>query len=616
MGKPHVSIEKSVHYEIHARRGSGWTILAIKDSRQEAVATAENLWKGGGQTGLRIVKETFDRAKQEFSSVEIFSRGAQRKKSRHDPGEAISPCLTTNDLYGGDGRRSIWELLSSSLREWAITPTELLHSLEHYYRLYNKGTLLQNAVQRTAVAFEDTQDSIQERMRKITKLVDTAADLLKAAEPTVPKLELGRLKPVTLALEGKQNRSFLLLASLSEYLRPTQTLYDKFGRILVFVSGDRPQWVTDCLDQLVSEYFLFDGVVLQLFNEPGDRGVFLNLIVHLYAGDLESLREDPAAGSQVTEDALSVNAAVQMGLMPQTRKKLLKRLAVEIDATQAINDRGLYNELQALAVLRTRLGTLGIDEGTLDILDQKLEARASRMVNSQSVGTALDEHADPFDKLFFLLKLEAVTPGLSNKRMVANSILPILTRPDYESALLGLNTSPVKAMPRLAQLQKAVLQSGLTEMHQRQISEKLDSLCRAILENTRILERIHQAAIGPVDKVLRLLQLMADEYFTQGTRERAEHLVLMYMRQETFAKDLSRPQNGRPPAEIQTMLWQLLETAGLKSSAKRADKADRDPLENTDGPTPSDGNGGPTAEGDSSDNSDAAKAVEDGDQGP
>ena len=172
----------NIHYEVLGRRGGGWTILEVTKDRQAAIDYAETLWKNKQYTGLRVLKESFDKAENEITSVEIFTRGSTHKKSKYDESGSISPCLSPDDLYGPDGRRSIWDLMHASLTEWRITPTELLHSLDHYYKLYNAGTRLQNAVQRTAVSFETEQGSIQERMRKIYKVIDLSIDIMKATK--------------------------------------------------------------------------------------------------------------------------------------------------------------------------------------------------------------------------------------------------------------------------------------------------------------------------------------------------------------------------------------------------------------------------------------------------
>jgi len=162
-----VSFGVKVHYEILGRRSTSWTILEVIDDRSSATEKAEQLWNTRGYKGIRVLKETYNKQNHEFTSVEILSRGSVGKTSKYDETGTISPCLSPDDLYSPDGLRSIWQLLGNTLKDWRITPTELLHNLEHYYKLYNFGDKLQNAVQRTAVSFEDTEGSIQDRMKKL-----------------------------------------------------------------------------------------------------------------------------------------------------------------------------------------------------------------------------------------------------------------------------------------------------------------------------------------------------------------------------------------------------------------------------------------------------------------
>lgn len=559
----------NVHYEILGRRGAGsWTIVDVIKVRKEATEKAQSLWDGKRYSGIRIVKETYNKFNHDFSSVEIFTRGSSGKKSKYDQSGKISPCLTPDDLYSPDGRRSIWELLGNTLTDWRITPTELLHSLEHYYKLYNLGTKLQNAVQRTAISFEDEEGSIQQRMRKIYKVIDASIEIMKANQDALPSLEMGRLKPVIEDLEKKSNKRFLLLSSIVEYLRPAITLSDKFGRVAVFLSGTRPKWVMEILDQLMAEFLMHNSVLDGLLGEKADRGAFMIEIAHLQTGRLADL----AAGHwdfDFTEEALRLNGYLADGLLPSTAHVLFERLKLEICSSQAIREDGLIPQLKALHELGLIVAKLQKDVHALDSISEDLTARAGRLINSQSVGDLIDSISNPIDQVHALLDLEAVTIGMSNKRTVANFILPILWRPDHEPFFMGLDNQPLARMNELVTLQAKVGEADLTEMHRRKISEKLDGFCRTIMDNTQILKKLHRLDISLQEKALKILRMMADNYFTAGEcHDRAETQVRLYMKQDDFTAGLIK---GMKRAEAEQSLLdfkELLVRAGIKRQSQ------------------------------------------------
>lgn len=555
----------TTHYEILGRRGSSWTIIEVKDDRDVAVAKAEHLWKSRHYTGVRVVKESFDKTSNDFSSVEIYTRGSNRKKSKYDESGSISPCLTPDDLYSAGGRQSIWELMHATLAEWRIIPTELLHSLDHYYRLYNAGTRLQNAVQRTAVSFENEEGSIQERMRKIYKVIDASIDIMKASKGSVPKLETGRLKPVIEALEDKPNKRFLLVCAIVEYLKPAATLSDKMGRVAIFLSRNRPAWVMEILDQMISEYLMHDRVLYQLMGEREDRGAFMYELTYFQCGELNLLGEDESA-PRFSEDVLRLNGFLSEKLLPLSAHVLLNRLKLELEAAKPINKNGLINQLRALSDLAQVFQSLYSDVHACEHLMSALQARASRLINSQSIADLIAQSPNPIKQINLLLDLEEVTVGESNKRVIANYILPILVRPEYEAVFFGLDNNPVNRMTELVHLQKRIMQAELTEMHRRKISEKLDQFCQTILDNTQILKKIHKLDISLQDKSRKILRMMAEGYFTDGLcHTSAEHHVRIYMKQPGFTDGLIQGLDRSAAQKELEAFRKLLDAAGIKS---------------------------------------------------
>mgnify|MGYP003646804143 CR=1 FL=1 len=553
----------NVHYEILGRRGSSWTILEVVKDRNLAADKATALWGTRQYTGVRVIKESYDKETHSFASIEIFSRGATGTKSKYDQTGTVTPCLTPDDLYCAAGRRSIWELMHNTLADWRITPTELLHNLEHYYKLYNAGTKLQDAVQRTAVTFENEEGSIQERMRKIYKVIDASVDIMKQNTDSIPSLEMGRLKPVIEKLEKASNKKFLLMCAIVEYLRPTVTLTDKFGRIAVFLANHHPDWVSEILDQLLAEFLQHSSVLDQLLGEHENRDTFILQTVYLQSGKVTELTESDPSQS-FSSDAIRLSGFIAEGQLPLTAHILLSRLKDEIVAAKPINEHGLIAQLTSLRNLQEVIRTLQTDVHALDAIGEDLATRAGRLINSQSVAELIDEHKNPIQKLNALLDLEAVTIGMSNKRTVANFILPILSRPEYESVFMGLDHQPVQRMNELVGLQKKVMVADLTEMHRRKIGEKLDEFCRIILDNTQLLKKIHQLDISLQDKSEKILKMMADGYFTDGDcHNRAEQQVRVYMKQEGFTSGLI---NGldRKEAEARLVSFKkLLSQAGI-----------------------------------------------------
>ena len=223
------------------------------------------------------------------------------------------------------------------------------------------------------------------------------------------------------------------------------------------------------------------------------------------------------------------------------------------------------DQLKRLNQIRETLESLVEDVGQFEGLEEALSKRSARLLNSQAVGETLFEMKSPIDQLNALLDLEKFTIGHSNKRMVANFMLPILTRPEYESVFVGLdNHQPIQRMGDLTKLQNRINEADLTEMHRRKIAEKLDAFCKAILDNTQILKKLHNLDISLQEKSKKILNMLAEDFFTQGDcRDRAEHQVRIYMKQPGFTEGLIAGLD-RKAAEAELMNFRvLLEQAGI-----------------------------------------------------
>ncbi|UTW55575.1 hypothetical protein [Kordiimonas sp. SCSIO 12610] len=560
-----MSITQKTHYEILVKQVRTWAILEVRNTREVALNDAEEIWKNGQYIGIRVIKESFDQESKQFSSVEIFSRGINRKESKYDKTGQIAPCLSPNDLYSIDGRKSIWDLLNNTLTLWQITPTELLHNLEHYYKLYNEGNKLQDAVQRTAVTFEDEENSIQSRMQKLYKVIELAVTVMKQAQDDIPSLDAGKLNPLVQSLSERANRTFLLLSAITNYIKPTLTLSDKFGRIAVLLSPSRPYWVMEALDQLLSEFLLHPGLIVQMLGTKNedDRGPFLSQLVYLQSGNL-NLVDTPNHSAKFSDDVLRINSFISEKKLPATRHVLLERLKHEITEPKPINNNGLNAQIEKLKTLQDLLVSFETEDHILEDIEDIINTRMGRLINSQTIGEILYEIECPFEQINTLLDIEEHTLGASNKRTLANFILPILSRPDYETIFMGLNENPLHCMPKLADLQARILKTEFSEMHRRKISEELDKFCRTIMDSTQILKKVHQLNIKIQDKAMKLLTMLAENYFTEGDcREQAEKQVRLYMKQTGFTEGLiiDLPAAERPIALLDFRA--LLERAGI-----------------------------------------------------
>jgi hypothetical protein len=428
-----------------------------------------------------------------------------------------------------------------------MTITELLYSLDNYDKLDNSGTLLQNAVQRVAISIEDNSDSVQERMRKLYRVINMAVSIIKAETENVPSLATGRLAPLVIKLDDKQNKTFLLTASMVDYISPAKTIIDKFGRIIIFPSKSRPDWVMAILDRFISEFLMHQRLISHLLEDEKnlDRGDYLLRLLYLQDGKIETYYKVEEQ-THLPMELERLNYYMGEGMLPLSQKKLVGLIHKELLSSRPLNTGGIVSQLGALRKLFDTSVSIIADEGGQEQLEEAIKTRSSRLINSQVIGELLYDINDPFSQMDFLLDLEHLAMGNSNKRTIANFMLPIMSRPDYEAIFLGMDANPLDCMRKLVTLQERVLNTGMTEMHKRKVAERLDSFSKIIMNNTQILKKVHELKMPLHEKTLKLLNMIADGYFTDGeSRGKAESQVRLYMKQPSFTEDLIKGQSRK-----------------------------------------------------------------------
>jgi len=572
-------IGTTVHYEVMGLRGRSWTIVQVAQAREPAVTAAMALWDSRSYEGVRVVKEIFHKQSREFQSVEIFSRGKSTSNKRQAERENIAPCLSPDDIYSRDGRQAIWRMMHRTLSDWGLTPTELLHVLKHYYKLNNTGTLLQDALQRTAISFDIESDSIQLRTRKLQKLIDQCVDILKAEKGRVVPLEVGRLKPLIEKIESRSNHRFMLLSSLSHYLLDAATPEDKLGRLVVFLSSKYDSWVLEGLDQMISEVIQITRVIPRLIGDVESHGEYLNILMHFAVGQVTVVEHGDGKRPAYSEDMLRLNSFIAEGYLPDTVRVIAERLAHEVVEVKPISDGNITEQLHLLQDMVDKLSELDLAIGHRDTVRQKIVERSARAINSQNVADLINPLEDPFDKVQALLDLIHVTMGDANRRTIANFIMPILSRPDHEARLLGIKGQPVMTMKALTRLQTLVLTAPMSQNQKAKVAEKLDQLCRSILETTQILEKVAGQQRSEVQKATQILQMLVEQTFTHGDcRSRAEDSVRVMMRQPHFTRDLIESSSKQDSAQALLHFKDLIDQAGLGQKGK-TDTADSETSE-------------------------------------
>lgn len=499
----------NVHYEILGQRGTTWTILAVADDQDEAIAKAREVQ--ASYRAVKVMRERFDTASNTYRAGQIFFSGAQAKPSKYNSEEVPSVCWKVEDFYSYEGRRAINRLLRAELVEWGITATELIHSLDHIEKLQDNGTSLQRAVQQTAIAqIRETGQGVQERIKQIYELIDKGVKILRRDAPAFPEIGPDGLDGVIARVRDQESRAFLLHAALVRHLMSATSYAEKMTRLLGMLRTDHPAWVHEVADSFVAEL------------------LSLGRVIHLLVGERNNLKEELAAAASLligranpddalyTAEARMVSRLIAAGKLPNTQQSLTRYLIENLKSKKRLVDGDVAQES---AAVRELVGTLKKPDSSWIGEVPMMEAagqRCARWLHPEAVSEYLAPADTPDGKADLLLQLEGKIVGNANRRKLAEFLVPIIISPQGELFLTREGGSVTERLIRLRALQVQVLHSTLQDMHRRKLAEKLDDYACKVIRNAKLIERVTSGDGPIVEKCFRLLRMLVENYFTLG----------------------------------------------------------------------------------------------------
>lgn len=547
-----------VHYEVLGQRGTAWTILAVMDDQQKALAKAHEAQPS--YRAVKVMRERFDEANSTYRSGQIFFSGTEVKPSKFDQSDMPSICWKVDDFYSYEGRRAINRLLRKELTEWGLTATELIHSPEMVQKIQDNGTSVQRAVQQTAIMqIRETGQGVQERIKQIYELIEKGSVILRRDEPGFPEITGDRIDGITEAISGQETRSYLLHGALAKYLSGSRNFNDKLTKVLGLVRADHPTWVHEVTDNFVAEL------------------LSIGKVLHVLVGPRTSLKDEMKAAAELaigqasqddqrfTPDARMVNRLIAAGKMPKTQQSLKKFLCEAMNGSRRLVEGSVLEESAAVSDLAKSLKRSdGTWIGDMTMVEA-IGKRCARWLHPEAVSDLLAGAPDPEVKFDRLIALSRNVIGNANKRKLGEFLMPVISSPQGEVFLTLEGGTVTAKLKRLRHMQDLVLQCGLQEMHSKKLAEKLDELSCRIIRSAQLIERMTQGEGSPVEKCFSLLRMTVEGYFTRGNADlMARDAIRRSIAKPDFVVGFLESVSGRNE-KIQKLeaLGKLLKQAGI-----------------------------------------------------
>jgi len=624
------------HFEILGCKRGSWTVHAVETSRKAAIEQAHGLLEDRVYAELKVVDSHFDEASGMFRETVIThlkvdgarsgtssSTGGQRRgvvggkpigagatagQGTNDrvilePTGDTRLCSEPDDLCTPEARRLIAQVLASRLESWVITPLELLHSMSHYKRLENAGTVMQQAVQQGAIAAAKNKAiTAPALVKRLHKTVDLARDRLEADLQSDPVRTLGFEQILNHTDLDPADRTRYAYIRLCDHLREAKDWSQKLVA-MIDAMGERPSPAALTLaDGLVAEILTQPQgltTVLSVFQrglqaaarmeaarvgqasttEPGTtgRGKLKPLFCDCF--DLLDGAFLPDTGIITPEEFRTLFAWIGAGGLPLTASALLRRMRQEIESSRAlINGKSddLIGEARAISEINRRLRTFeeryarfgGVyeDEGSsaetpigeqCRLLRAALETRSEVLLRPERLGTWLAEGGSLWETMPNLLGIAHNLVGAVNQRRIGKYIIGRINQDMAEARLAEIPPKQLFSyLKKIATWLDDLENLALPRDIQTPLTSLLDRVAVEMMNRGQVLKSVARQNPDPVDAALALFNLVHSNIIPRGTpwADTRQHLAQYIQRAggaEAFVRSLAT--RDVPPEKLMTI---------------------------------------------------------------
>jgi len=535
---------RTVHFEVFLRKGAkgSWQLADAISDRKLAIKKADELVKAGDATGTKVVKETLNNTSGEYMTLKIHEAGDALDTGHIEvKKEAELPCFKPQDLYSHHARSVIGRLLADTLSAWQLTAIELMHRPDMLEQLEAAGTVVQHAIQKTAVAHaQSSNEDAQSAVKKLNELVGAAFERIYKDNRAgkFPKLKGNNLGAVAKKVIDKGDAEYLLCAALAGRLADVSTWREKLNLILGLMKdlpdeGPERGLCLEVIDLFVAEMLETSASLGDLLGEQAHMGSSLGLMADIFLGKV-------ANDAKIGDGVRVLAREFGKNKLPNSRSAIAQRIINELKGLRRLVPDNLEEEIMLVKTLATKM-VMG--QGKLLSLDQITDAftvRSKRLVARDVIDDYLVDVETIDDKIEKLIQFEANIVGAENKRTLAGCIKPLLTSHKSQVYFIEGDKPVMWRMKRLAELQTKVSKSGLQEMQKREIVDAFGQLAFEIDNKAGLLDMIDKKHDDHAERVLTLLRLATSDVLPQGEiREKIRLRIMDQMRSAEFRKSIT-----------------------------------------------------------------------------
>lgn len=552
---------KPVHYEVFLKkhRKSDWTLFEARDEREDALELARALLNRHAAGSVRVTREQYDEAARIFRTVPIFEGGTdQFADPKEKTGEASLPCVTPADLFGAAARDTIRRVLSGWFERKQVCPLELMNRADLAEDLDGSDKDLQHAIQKVAIARAQNSDaSVHAYVRLLNDLSEKAIAQVRresrARGAVAPAKDDFAAAAARIMAEGTPERR--LQSVIAEKLKDADTIGRKAVRLLDMLDtlpGDpgTRAFALSQVDLFLSEILSFDRALEHIVGKCRDLGDHIERLTAVYEGvsSHANIAGAPDGARRLADRMIELD---------HTRAEIARRILDTLRSPKRLKPDSVFEEIRLARTLAQRLIAASGRDLAPQALVEAFTHRSARLLSPEIIDEALAGAEDPPAQIERLLAMEDNLVGAANKTKLAGYVRSRLAGQSAQSWFCRGPGQPLERLARLAALQRRVEAGTFDAKDKAELSEVFDATGIAVLDDSRVLDRIIKSGRPALEQASALLKLAVQGLLPQGRSTAYAHdLAGRLLASEEGRAEAAAPGAGPTLASLQTLLAQ------------------------------------------------------------
>lgn len=555
---------EDVHYEVFLKKNvkASWTLVEALKDRNAAMGLAKKLQTNHSSGSIRVVREVWDAESGGFRGGSIFEVGPEKYAGDEKPAEASIPCLTPDDLSGPAARDTLRRALSDWLERSQVCPMELLHRPDLIEQLDGSDTDLQHAIQKVAIARAQNSDaSVHAYVRLITELVQRGIEQSRKEAKAGGKPPRGKSFAETASLvAGKSAPEKLMRRAIADQLSESYDMGEKV-RHLLDMHDDLPEdaqaraLAATHTDAFMAEILSFDSALRRVLGDTVDLGDEVLRLTGIYEG-----APDSPDLSRAPETARRLASQIKQASLPAAHNELAQQILEKLRAPKRFRPRSVMAEIELARKLAQRLIVSAGQNLNLnpDALVEAFTHRSARLLQPDAIEEALSGAHTPVDQIERLFAMEDHLVGEENKKKLASYIRGKVQANTTVNFFLRGAGQPLERLSQVTSLQARAMKGGFPKADKRELVEAFDTLGLAILDATKVMDRVAGSNAPVLDRAAALLKLAATGLLPEGRcRYDAQARAVRMMESDEGRVAAASPGGEQKMLAVQQLLAQL-----------------------------------------------------------